>query len=340
MALRLLQVIFPAEHKDKMEQLLHEQECLQCWTAILDEELASSSVLLLTEQTEAVTDRISEQFPEQEKFRIVFFPVEATIPSPDQNEDEEQEEQEASEPEQEEEQQNQVERVSREELYTDVSDGAKLSSNYLMMVFLSTVVAAVGLLRNDVAVIIGAMVIAPLIKPNMAMALAATLGDLQLLGRALRANGVGFVIIVVLSVVMGLTIPIDPEAEQIVSRTNVGLENIGLALAAGSAGALATTMGVSTALIGVMVAVALLPPLVAAGLLAGKGLGLLALNALLLFLINTISVNLTGIATFWLKGIRPRRWWEAEKARGAIRIAVSVWISLLVMAIIIIFFFL
>ena len=333
MALRLLQVIFPVKHKDEVEQLLHEQESLQTWTVVLDEDLASSSVLLMTEQTEKITDLISECFPNQEEFRIVLFPVEATIPAPDPQEDEGQKTAESG---QEGEAQPQFGRVSREELYNDVADGADLSINYALMVVLSTVVAAIGLLRNDVAVIIGAMVIAPLIKPNMAMALAATLGDLKLLGQALRTNGVGLVIIVILSIVMGLMIPIDPEAEQIVSRTDVGLENIGLALAAGSAGALAITMGVSTALIGVMVAVALLPPLVAAGLLAGKGLSFLALNALFLFLINTISVNLTGIATFWFKGIRPRQWWEAEKAKRAMRIAVTVWVSLLVLAVVIV----
>ncbi|MCB0197931.1 MAG: TIGR00341 family protein [Anaerolineae bacterium] len=335
MALRLLQVIFPVEHKDEVEQLLHEQDCLHTWTAVLDEDLASSSILLMTEKTETVTDAIGDRFPDQEKFRIILSPVEATIPPLEEPEDESQDDTEADS---EADTQQQFGRVSREELYNDVADGARLTINYLLMVFLSTVVAAIGLLRNDVAVIIGAMVIAPLIKPNMAMALAATLGDLKLLGHALRTNGVGIALIVVLSVAMGIMIEIDPEAEQIVSRTDVGLENIGLALAAGSAGALSITMGVSTALIGVMVAVALLPPLVAAGLLAGKGLSVLALNALFLFLINTISVNLTGIATFWFKGIRPRRWWEAEQARRAMRIAVTVWISLLVLAVVIIFF--
>ena len=73
---------------------------------------------------------------------------------------------------------------TREELYNEIEKGAKLDGNYLLLVFLSTIVATIGLVENNVAVIIGAMVIAPLLGPNIALAFSTSLGDTRLMLRA------------------------------------------------------------------------------------------------------------------------------------------------------------
>ena len=83
-------------------------------------------------------------------------------------------------------------------------------------------------------------------------------------------------------------------------------------------------------LVGVMVAVALLPPLVAAGLLGGGGHWEDAAGASLLLLTNMACINLAAVATFLMQRVRPRTWWEAERARRATRIAVTTWIIVLV----------
>lgn len=197
------------------------------------------------------------------------------------------------------------------------------------MVVLSTIVAAVGLYYNSVAIIIGAMVIAPLLGPNMALALATTLGDLTLLRHAALTILVGTVTTMVLAVIFGMLLQADPTAPEMESRNGVGLGDIAVALASGAAGALAFTTGVSAALIGVMVAVALLPPLVAFGLLLGGGHAALAMGALSLFLMNLICVNLAGVTTFLIQGIRPTTWWEKDRAVKSTRIAIVLWTFLL-----------
>ena len=141
----------------------------------------------------------------------------------------------------------------------------------MAMVALSTVVAAIGLSHNSVAVIIGAMVIAPLLGPNVALSLGITLGDLSLLRQGLLTALAGIAAALALSVIIGVLLDVDPTLSEMASRTRVGLGDIVVALASGSAGALAFTTGVSATLIGVMVAVALLPPLVTSGLLLGGG---------------------------------------------------------------------
>ena len=163
------------------------------------------------------------------------------------------------------------ERISREELYEDIKDAAQCSRVYLAMVVLSTIVAAVGLYYNSVAIIIGAMVIAPLLGPNMALSLGTTLGDLPLLHRAIMTALARIATTMALSVIIGVLVQMTRGSPELASRNGVGLGDIAVALASGCAGALAFTTGVSTTLIGVMVAVALLPPLVAFGLLLGGG---------------------------------------------------------------------
>lgn len=197
------------------------------------------------------------------------------------------------------------------------------------MTVLSAVVAVVGLVRGDVAVVIGAMVIAPLLGPNVAMALATTLGDTDLLRRALATNLAGIAAAFVLAVVAGVLFPVGPDLPAIASRTSTGFGDVLLALAAGMAGTLAFTRGRSGAVIGVMVAVALVPPVVVCGMLLGQGEAHLAFRAFLLVAANVICINLAGVVTFLAQGVRPRSWWEAEKARKSVRKAIAIWTVLL-----------
>lgn len=85
-----------------------------------------------------------------------------------------------------------------------------------------------------------------------------------------------------------------------------------------------------------MVAVALMPPLVTFGMLLGAGYLNLAVNALFLVITNVICVNLAGVATFFFQGVKPRTWWEAEKAKKSTRTAAILWgVLLIVLSIII-----
>jgi len=131
---------------------------------------------------------------------------------------------------------------------------------------------------------------------------------------------------------------VDLESQQIINKTAVSLGDITIALAAGSAGVLAYTRGVPAAIVGVMVAVALLPPLVNVGLLLGAGYTNLAMGSVILTFTNLICINLAGILTFLIQGVRPRSWWEAQKAKKAVRIAIAIWFTLLVILAVIIWY--
>ncbi|MAY74346.1 MAG: TIGR00341 family protein [Phycisphaerae bacterium] len=340
MPLRMVQVVLPSCHRDKVDEVFEGIEPDRRWWVELGDDLQMTSVLVRAEVVEQFADQISERFEDEERFRLVLVPAEATRPQLPEPEEEAKECEEGDDggsgdgpsdgstnaittkpprtfllP-----------RVAREELYEDIAVNAKPNLLFVLMTLLATVIAAVGLLRNAPAIIIGAMVIAPLLGPNMALALGTTLGDLKLIRRSLWCNLIGGGLALLLAYVTGLFIEIDPASSpEITARTDAVLSDLALAFASGAAGALAVTTGAPAALVGVMVAVALLPPTAAAGLLFGAGYPSAGVGALSLLFANVASVNLAATAVFLLQGVRPDTWWEDEKTRRATVRAVVIW---------------
>ncbi len=326
MALRLIEMVLTEQDSEEVLELLKDYKVLEHRQVRLSDGEVLVRILLDAEQSEAVLDLLGKRYAGKEGNRVVILAVEATLPR---------DEPEAADVPEE----KSPERISREELYEDIKDAAQCTRVYLAMVVLSTIVAAVGLYYDSVAIIIGAMVIAPLLGPNMALSLGTTLGDLSLLRSAILTALAGIATTMVLSVYIGMLLQVNPALPELASRNGVGLGDIAVALASGCAGALAFTTGVSTALIGVMVAVALLPPLVAFGLLLGGWHPALAMGALSLFLVNLISVNLAGVTTFLVQGIHPATWGKKDQAEKATRIAIVLWIALLAVLVVLILLF-
>jgi uncharacterized hydrophobic protein (TIGR00341 family) len=312
--------------------MVDEEDNLGVWSGQLSDRQARARVLVPMNRTEAMTDRISQEYGSRSDVRMMLFAVEATMPAveesppppptiPSKKADQKK---------------KYSDRISREELYDDVAQGARLTKVYLITAALSAIVAAIGLLRDNVAVVVGAMVIAPLLGPNMALALGSTLGDIPLTLRALKTNLIGVAAVFLLSMSLGMIFTVDPNGPELVSRTQAEVADVVLALAAGSAGALAYTSGLPGSLVGVMVAVALVPPLVTAGLLTGAGYPKLAAGALVLVITNVACINLSGVLTFLAQRIRPRTWWEERKARRATRRAIGLWLAILVVLVVVI----
>ncbi len=321
MALRLIEMVLGEKDGVEVRALLKEHTVIEHRQVRLPDGEVLVRILLDAEQSDAVLEVLEKRYAGQDGNRVLILPVEATLPraAPQRAGASGQSLPEGKSP----------ERIGREELYEDIKDAAQCSRVYLAMVVLSTIVAAVGLYYNSVAIIIGAMVIAPLLGPNVALSLGTTLGDLPLLRRALLTALAGIATTMVLSAIIGVLLQVNPASFEVASRDAVGIGDIVVALASGCAGALAFTTGVSTTLIGVMVAVALLPPLVTFGLLLGGGHTAPAMGALSLFLMNLICVNLAGVTTFLIQGIRPTTWWEKKRASKATRIAIGLLVALL-----------
>jgi uncharacterized hydrophobic protein (TIGR00341 family) len=219
--------------------------------------------------------------------------------------------------------------ATREELYGEIAKGAQLDSNFLVLTMLSTLVAAIGLVENNVAVVIGAMVIAPLLGPNIALAFATSLGDKELTWRAVKTNGAGLGLSLLISIAIAALLPIGLDSPEILARTDVDLGGVVLGLASGAAAVLSLTTGLSSTLVGVMVAVALLPPTSTMGMMLGAGRWQEAVGALLLLTVNIVCVLLAAKLVFLIKGVRPRSWTERNRAKQSMTIYLSLWALLL-----------
>lgn len=323
MALRLIEVVLPADRREVVDRVTEEHAVIDHWREELADGQLRVGLLVEAGAAEVVLDDLDEALDDREDFRVILLPVQASLPRPEEPEDR------AGGATTREEDEEVPGRISREELYVELSDAGKLTPVYAVMIALSAVVCAFGLLMDDTAVVIGAMVIAPLLGPLVALSLATTLADGDLAREGLLAAAAGLGVALVLSLVLGWALPVDPLTPALAARSSVSMEHVGLALAAGSAGTLAFTTGTAAAIIGVMVAVALVPPLVAGGLLLGDGHVVPAGRALVLTLVNLISVNLAGVVTFLAQGVRPSRWWDAERARRSTAAAVTIWSLLL-----------
>jgi uncharacterized hydrophobic protein (TIGR00341 family) len=326
MALRFVEIFVPAPKEAELSELLAKFDSVTTVQKERSEQLLHIKLLLSSERIEEMMDRLEGRFANTENFRIVIVAVEATIPRI----------QTAAPPEKPAVRKIKFARISREELYHDILEASGLSWLFTTMVALSSVVAVIGLARDNTAAVIGAMVIAPLLGPNVALALASALGDIDLAKSARKANFVGILLPLCLAALFGLVIPLDTAGSEILSRTQISFYDIILALAAGIAGTLSFTMGLPGAIIGVMVAVALLPPLVTCGMLLGCGQWNLAANAGLLFGVNLICVNLAGVVTFLVQGVRPLWWWDKEKAHKATRRAIITWLICLIFLVLLI----
>ena len=332
MAQRLVKIILPESYGKEAQELLRSQESLNFW----QEESADGNFVIsaLTDlgNSEKIMDLFEKKYSSVSAFQIVLLPVEASIPRTDIQDDLS-----ASSIVKTKTEQKIAIRISREELYSDIVDSTKLSNIFVLMTILSTIVVAIGLLKNNVAVIIGAMVIAPFLGPNVALALSTNLADKKLGLNALKTLFSGILIVLLLSAAMGYFFKTDQTIPEIAMRTQANFSDIILALASGCAGVIAFTTGASSAVIGVMVAVALLPPLTVCGLLLGTGQFREAIGAFLLFITNIICINLAGVITFLVQGVSPRAWWEADKAKKATRKALALWSIILVVLAVIIF---
>lgn len=224
----------------------------------------------------------------------------------------------------------------REEIYQDVAADAKLDRDFLIFVILSTIVAAIGLHSNSVAGVIGAMVIAPLLGPILGFSLGAALGDRTLLFGAAKTLAVGVIVALACAVLISFAIPVDFSSRELMSRAEVRLDGMALAIAAGAAAALSLTRGANATLVGVMVAAALLPPGAAVGLFLGSGEIALASRAALLLALNVASLVLSALVVFRVRDIRPRRWLQKKDADRAVAINMALSAGLLVIAIILI----
>lgn len=219
-------------------------------------------------------------------------------------------------------------RISREELQSQAVALAPASSTYYTLLIVSTVIATAGLLLDSAATIIGAMVVAPLMGPALAASVGVVVDDDELARRGVVLQVVGLLVAVATAALLGWllrgTVLLPPGFDittvpQIRERITPNALALFLALGSGVAGVISLIRNVGSVLVGVAIAVALVPPAATVGLGIAWGHPEVVVTAGTLVLVNLLSINLTALLLLWLSGYRPHRVGSVDRVYGRLR---------------------
>ena len=199
----------------------------------------------------------------------------------------------------------QMSRGERIALYEKLQSGSEWNFDFLMLIALSTAIAALGLLQSSAAVVIGAMLVAPLMTPILGAGLALVQGNLPLVRTAARAIVLGYLTALLIGFVLGWLFPIPELTPELLARGGPTLLDMGVAFLSGLAAAYCLSRpGLLAALPGVAIAAALVPPIATTGASLALGAPDNARGSALLFTTNVVAIILGAAVSFFAGGVR------------------------------------
>jgi uncharacterized hydrophobic protein (TIGR00341 family) len=217
--------------------------------------------------------------------------------------------------------------IARQELVARADELAPKWRTYFVLTLVSTIIATAGLLLDSPATVVGSMVIAPLLGPAMSASVGTVVGDNDLFRRGVRLQLLGVLLSVVGAAVFAFLVKeahvVPPgldvvELSEVRERLRPDFLSLVVALGAGVAGVFSLMTGVSAALVGVAIAVALIPPAATVGIGIAWGIPTLAIGSGILVLVNVLSINLAALVVLWYSGYRPERFFRVGQARAAL----------------------
>lgn len=220
--------------------------------------------------------------------------------------------------------------IDHKQVRLNIQADALPSKTFFIMNALAAVIAAYGLLSDSTAVVIGAMLVAMMLGPIAGISLALIDSRWMLLKTALKTLTLGIIMIYGIGFLIGLIHPNIAITNEIMARTHPNSLDLMIALAGGAAGAFASVSPrLSVAVVGVAVATALVPPLVASGLLLSRAEFSLSANAFLLTFTNIIAIQVSSSMVLWIAGFR--RGSNEEVQSKYLEFAKRNWLSLIIL---------
>ncbi|ODR80506.1 TIGR00341 family protein [Haladaptatus sp. W1] len=231
-------------------------------------------------------------------------------------------------------------RIAREEIRIHARELSPSLRTFVTMTIVSAVVATAGLLLDSPAVVVGSMVIAPLVGPALSASIGTVLDDRDLFRRGVRLQVLGVVLAVASAAAFATLvrfIPLFPPGTDVTRIPEVAIRispdflSLIIALGAGIAGIVSLSAGASTALVGVMIAVALIPPAATVGIGIAWGEPVVTVSAGILVLVNLLAINLSALLTLRYMGYRPKEWLKLQRSNWETAKRVSLLILVIVL---------
>ena len=211
-------------------------------------------------------------------------------------------------------------------LFLQLRDSAQTSSSFISLMMLSSLIASLGLFLSSPAVIIGAMVLAPLMSPIISLAMALLRNDQALLQKSLKSIAIGVILALAMAALLALIIPITRVTPEMAGRLHPNLLDLGVAIVSGMAGAYAYAReSIMKSMPGVAIGVALVPPLCGVGIGIGWWDWQVISGAALLFITNLVGIALAAALTFLVLGYAP-----IVKARRGLTLSMALMLTIAV----------
>ncbi|MDL4840449.1 TIGR00341 family protein [Aquibacillus rhizosphaerae] len=327
MELQLIEVYLPKKTLENFITKLDEFSIISHWNSSSSEEQEIVRILVKKTRSEEILNFLEIEANYSDSFHALLFNVHTYIPRIEEEDEKVERKSDKAE----------LIRASRHELYAVVESSSQISRSFTWFLLLSAIVATAGIIKNSPAIVIGAMVIAPLIGPFTSLAFAAILGDYKLMRQSVITSLYGLSVPLIIAGLVGIFFDLPVTSDEFQARTQIEIMDIVVALASGAAGALSFIKRISEALVGVMVSVALLPPTVVFGMMIGSGNWSASMTPFLLLLVNISSIILSAILVFWLSGIKPVNWKKIQIANTS-RIFALIFISLVILILFIVIY--
>ncbi len=201
-----------------------------------------------------------------------------------------------------------LEATDRIDLFDRLQVGARWNIDFMMMLCLSTAIASLGLIQNSTAVVIGAMVVAPLMTPLIGAGLALVQGNTMFFRDSIKAMGFGIGAALLISLFLGFVVPMEQLTPELLARGAPTIIDLGVAFLSGAAAAYAVARpSLLGALAGVAIAAALVPPLATVGISLAEGVWKISEGAAILFATNLVAIILGAAFIYRRLGIQGSR---------------------------------
>ena len=221
----------------------------------------------------------------------------------------------------------QLDRDSRVRIYESIEVNSKWSFDFVALICFSTALAALGLMLNSAPVIIGAMLVAPLMTPILGASLSLIQGNRVLMVDCSKSLLFGYFCALILGVLLGIFGSLYGVTDQMQSRSEPDVPDLLIALISGMAAAYCYSRPrLVSALAGVAIAAALVPPIATAGIAIALAEQEIAIGATLLFTTNVVFIVIGASVTFFTLGIRAK-----SKRDG-----MNIWVTRFLLALVII----
>eukprot|EP01090_Pellita_catalonica_P003653 TRINITY_DN13309_c0_g1_i1.p1 TRINITY_DN13309_c0_g1~~TRINITY_DN13309_c0_g1_i1.p1 ORF type:complete len:412 (-),score=65.43 TRINITY_DN13309_c0_g1_i1:38-1273(-) len=228
------------------------------------------------------------------------------------------------------------ERMTIEEIHESIDAQNHLTFNYLIFVITAALISTVGLATNSPATVVASMLLSPLMGPIMAITFGTAIRDWAMTKKGIRNEFTGFLLTFLVGLIWGFVTAFFPDMWDTNQQTERGtvwsvVGGVGIAIPSGLAVAVATTGGGISALVGVAISAALLPPISNCGMYLAYALAEylavsffssingdytkhlhIGLFSGALFLVNFVFIYIFALFMFYIKRVKPRAFMKGE----------------------------